>query len=358
MRCPYFGRCGGCKHQDVPYEEQLERKRKELSYATGAKDIPIFSGPVFGYRNRMDFVFHEDGLGLRESKEKIVDVKRCLIANDRINELLSEVRSLDVDPFHQPSHTGTFRYAVIRAVKQSSISFVLNPDSPRLNDAIEKVRRFAEKTSAENVIVTRVKAKTDVSISSDYEAIKGSDMLEEEVMGNRFLFSVQGFFQNNSMMNERMHAYVHELLKNQDERRDLLDLYGGVGTFGINNSCLFSKVHIVESLKECIRAAENNVNKHNTEVIHLDAKDLPKLKLEKGQHVITDPPRSGMHPQTVQAIRRLEPKTIVYVSCNLQELSKDIRNLGYQVKSAALFDLFPHTPHSEAVVELTGCIGR
>ena len=155
MRCPYFGRCGGCKHQDVPYEEQLERKRKELSYATGAKDIPIFSGPVFGYRNRMDFVFHEDGLGLRESKEKIVDVKRCLIANDRINELLSEVRSLDVDPFHQPSHTGTFRYAVIRAVKQSSISFVLNPDSPRLNDAIEKVRRFAEKTSAENVIVTR-----------------------------------------------------------------------------------------------------------------------------------------------------------------------------------------------------------
>jgi len=370
-KCPYYGRCGGCSMQHVDYSTQIDQKKELLSQAVrgfNSSEIKVFSDKEYGYRNRMDFVFHKGGLGFRKKGKwyEIVDIKQCVIANEGVNKLLSEVRDFfcgkdsELDYFHVKKHTGTFRYCVIRCPSgKSSISFVLNPESSRLADAIEKIKKFAEKSSADNVVVTYVNPESDTSISEDFFFVKGSEELEEEMMGKRFGYHVQGFFQNNTKMAEKMHEYVHSLLQDyEDKEGHLLDLYGGVGTFGILNAGLFKDFKTVEAFEGCINSARENMkinNISNGKGIVLDAKQLEKLELKKeGKvYVITDPPRTGMHPKAIKAVNRLQPEVIIYVSCNLKQLAKELpRFFGYEVKSAAVFDLFPQTMHCEGVVEL------
>ncbi len=360
--CPYFGTCGGCTTQHIDYSLQVEQKRKALSQALNYNEIKVFSGNEYAYRNRMDFVFHPAGLGLREGGKwySIVDIQKCIISDANINCLLQEVQShfTNSDAFDVRKHTGTFRYAVIRAtsINDSSISFVLNEDSSRLGEAVEKIKQFGATTTAKNIMITMVPANTDVSTSENSSVIKGSEYLQEELMGKRFYFPIQGFFQNNSQMAEKMQQYVHSLLQHYSTSSShLLDLYGGVGTFGVINAALFREVTILD-LGVSIPAATKNLIlnsvQHGT-ALNLDAAQLKKISLPKPLFVIADPPRTGMHPKTIDQLNLLQPEVIIYISCNVAQLAKELPRLKkYNIQNAALFDLFPQTNHSEAVVEL------
>jgi len=174
-------------------------------------------------------------------------------------------------------------------------------------------------------------------------------------------------------MAERMHEYVHKILAKHVEkdasapaksviggknveRSMLLDLYGGVGTFGINNSDLFNKVLTVESVAPCIDAANKNIKLNslkNVEAVLMDAEAINRLPVSHPLFVVTDPPRSGMTPKTIERLKKMEPKVIIYISCNIEQLKKDIPKFReYKIVSAAAFDFFPHTNHMESVVEL------
>jgi tRNA/tmRNA/rRNA uracil-C5-methylase (TrmA/RlmC/RlmD family) len=198
-----------------------------------------------------------------------------------------------------------------------------------------------------------------MSISEEFFIVKGKDMLTENYLNKEFTYSVQGFFQNNTPMAEKMHEYVHTLCKKHESKTiTLLDLYAGVGTFGINNCEFFKNLFIIESDKHCIMAAKINIEKNNiknAEIIEMDAMQLKKVELpDKDLFVITDPPRSGMHPKTIDQLNKLRPKVIIYISCNIEQLGKDLPKFkDYELKSTAMFDLFPHTPHVEAIVELS-----
>jgi 23S rRNA (uracil-5-)-methyltransferase RumA len=360
--CPYFGTCGGCSSQNTEYQYQLKDKKRQLTEAIDFYDVSVHADAEYFYRNRMDFIFHKNGIGLREKGQwnRIVDIAECVISEKKINVLITEIRSFfkDVDYFDLKKNAGTFRYAVIRtAEKESAISFVLNEDSSRLSEAIEQIKAFAEKSSAENIAITYVPSNTDMSISSEYFMVKGNDMLQKTYLGKTLWYSIQGFFQNNHVMAEKMHAYVRELLqKSNTQNSHLLDLYAGVGTFGVINADLFKTVTIIESVQSCIDAANKNIEVNgvkNATAKVLDAKNIKKLSLQQPLIVITDPPRSGMDERTIHHLNSVKPKTIIYISCNVQQLQKDIPKFKeYSVKSAALFDLFPQTPHSEAIVEL------
>jgi 23S rRNA (uracil1939-C5)-methyltransferase len=360
MTCPYYGECGGCQSQHIPYEMQVKHKADWLRSAVGSKKIQIFTGQEFGYRNRMDFIFHERGLGLRKknSYHAIIGIEHCMIASSRINELLAELRAHfpSPDSFDLKKKTGTFRYAVIRAHSRSSISFVLNPDGG-ITEAGEEIKAFAEKTSADNVIVTYVPPETEESTSPEFYVVKGSAVLEESYLGKSFHYSAQGFFQNNHDMAEKMQRYVSSLLSKHDTRdASLLDLYGGVGTFGIVNAALFRSVTSVEAFQGCTDACNENIKENsisNMKAVCMDAAKLGRLTLGRPLYIITDPPRSGMDMKAIESIKSLAPELIVYISCNLVQLKKDMTKFRtYDLKSAALFDLFPQTSHAEAVVEL------
>jgi len=383
-KCPYFarpdrtpfgrGKCGGCATQHLEYELQLENKKKRAQQALNFDDVKVFFGEEWFYRNRMDMIFTKNGIGFREkgSWKWKVDVDKCVISNHRLNDLITEVRENfgGVDPFDTKLLTGTYRYAVIRTPQNdSSISFVLNKDSTRCGEAVERIKDFSRKTTANNILVTYISSNTDQSIGSEYIVIKGSDMLTETLMDKAFRYSAQGFFQNNHEMAEKMHKYVHNILRLQADKRlsasgkpvagdvHLLDLYGGVGTFGIINSDLFKTVQTVESFEGCIEAAKANIELNqvkNVEAILLDAKQLKKINLQSPLFVVTDPPRSGMHPKTILGLIERKPEVIIYISCNISQLEKELPKFlkHYKLKSVAIFDLFPQTNHMETVVEL------
>jgi 23S rRNA (uracil1939-C5)-methyltransferase len=361
-KCPYFGKCGGCSSQHISYETQLEGKQNRLKHILQYEDVKVFGEEPYNYRNRMDFIFSRNGLGFRKKGDwkKQVAIDSCAISEPRINGLFKQVDDYfkDCDYFDILKQTGTFRYAVIRtATKGASISFVLNLDSTKLEEASEKIKKFANQSDIENVLVTYVPQKTDMSTSEEFYVVKGSDMLEQTYCGNTFKYSAQGFFQNNHNMAEKMHQYVTKLLeKYNTSNAHLLDVYAGVGTFGINNAHLFKSVISAESYAGCIDAAKENIklnNKDNCEALVMDAKNLNKLNLKKPLYIITDPPRSGMHRKTIEEFNTLQPDVIIYISCHIDQLGKDLPKLkGYVLKSAAVFDLFPHTPHCEGIVEL------
>ena len=359
--CPYFGRCGGCDYQNIPYEEQVARKIASVRTCLNLSEIKIFPSPPFHYRNRMDFVFFPNGIGFREKGKwyKFVDIEYCLIAQERINTLLSEVRGYfqKVDSFDVRKHNGTFRYAVIRNGLNSTVSFVLNQESKNKEEAIRLISNFSIFTSADNLIVCEVPPHTDVSISENYRVIKGTDLLLTKVKEKEFYFHSQGFFQINNYLIEKLHDYVSQILNDyKTENATLLDLYGGVGIFGIINRERFNSVIVVDNHSlslDCVKKNCEVNNIQNLSPVLLEDRRLKQLPLPDPLFVIADPPRTGIHPKAIRYLNEIKPELIIYVSCNLNQLAKDLKGFtNYFLKSVALFDFFPQTKNMELVVEL------
>ncbi len=365
--CPYFGECAGCDLQDIEYTNQIKQKQRQLSrqLSIPEESILLMHGPEFGYRNRMEFIFAKDGLGLRakDNPNQTIRIEECKICAERINELLLGINQFfnSNDNLSTQNKEGAFRYAVIRAVSGSdSVSFVLNECSPGLNLAIEKIKEYSKTSPAQNILITYTNPDDDEQTSGEFFAVKGEPALKESLLGKEFLFSAQGFFQNNTYVAEKLHAYIHGLLKNYGEpatrQAALLDLYAGVGTFGIINSPLFSQVFIVESFPGCTQSAEENLklnNVKNASISTIEAHSIGRLRINRELYAITDPPRSGMAEKAIEQLKRLKPKAIIYISCNPYQLAKDIPKFkSYTLKSLALFDMFPQTRHMEAVAEL------
>lgn len=360
-KCPYFTECGGCQTQHIPYEVQLKNKQQRLAqlFQVPIEQIKVFSANPYNYRNRMDFIFHNDGLGFREKGNwrKILDIEQCPISDQTINTLLTEIREQfsDIDAFKLRSHKGMFRFAVIRSPKGgSAITFILNEDATGRFQVMEQLEKYAKNSTAQNILVGFVPAETESSTAFEVVELKGSQWLTEEIDGRKFRFHSQGFFQNNTQMAQKMVTHVQELLK--DASGELLDLYGGVGLFGISCAKPFEKVHIVESVDPAIEAALYNLKQNSVkgDAHVLDAKKINKLKI-RPKHVITDPPRSGMDRLAIKHLIAMNPKTITYISCNPEQLSKELfsfKQAGYNIESAAMFDLFPQTNHMEAIVHL------
>jgi len=367
-KCPYFAmpgsektpdglkdgegrKCGGCATQHLAYEIQLKNKKDRLiSELEGYANVQVFSDEPWFYRNRMDMTFTPFGIGFREKGKwwRTLPVKACVISNPKLNELITEINGFfgpDFDAFNVKTHEGTYKYATLRTPQNDScVSIVLNKDSARYDEAAKKVGEYAKVSTANSVLLTRMKAKSSQSFGDDYDVLKGSDMLEETLAGKRFRYSAQGFFQNNSVMANQMHEYVHGLLAayERGEYAHLLDLYGGVGAFGIVNADLFHKVTTIEDYEGCTMAARQNVELNglsHVEAICMDAKRLKQVRLpEKELYVVTDPPRSGMHEETIIQLRKLRPEKIIYISCNVEQLGRDLPKFSdYKITSAALW---------------------
>jgi len=361
--CPYFGKCGGCSYQDLDLSTQLNQKKERLAEAIVWEDIHVFSGQEYFYRNRMDFVFFADGLGLREpgSWFNMVDIPECKIADPKLNQILSEVREFfdDVFYFDVKRRFGTYCYAVIRTPgSDSSVSIVLNKKSKKIAEAEIKIKDFSEKTTVSNIIATYIPHNRNVSVSEEFKVIKGTDKLAGQYLGKSFYFPVQGFFQVNQGISEKVHLHCRELFANYPtQNAKLIDLYGGTGTFGILNAAAFKNVSIIENYPPAVEAAQLNITTNqvnNVTTTPIDAKRLHELEFTSPYYIILDPPRSGMHPKTLIQLNSLQPEALIYISCNPKHLGKDLKELtSYQIKSAALFDMFPQTPHMEAVIELT-----
>ncbi|MCB0397021.1 MAG: 23S rRNA (uracil(1939)-C(5))-methyltransferase RlmD [Flavobacteriales bacterium] len=365
--CDKFGVCGGCSLQDMSYQEQLEQKRDQISSYIGVspENITIHHDEPYGYRNRMDFIFGDGKIGQRVKGKwwQTVTLDACPISNKRLNELMKEVNEWvapRADAFEVKQKTGTFKNAVIRTpALASSVTFVINEESPGVVEAEQLVQEFADKTTADQVIIGYTPRESGVSVAEKIKVIKGEAFLKEEILGRPFEFHSQGFFQNNTVMAGQLVKYVRERLASRNGDV-LLDLYGGVGVFGICCSDLYKEVITAEAHSGSVESAGKNVQENgctNVRCIEMDIKNIHLVQLpDRPTDVILDPPRSGMIPKAIRRLLQRQPDHIVYVSCNPKQFGMELsqfRDAGYEVTSAAIFDLFPQTPHAELVTELS-----
>ena len=323
------------------------------------EEINIVSDKEYFYRNKMEFIFHERIIGLRKKGNPniIVHINHCVIAEEAINNLLKETQAFfkNIDTYNKKRKNGTFVSVTLRTSKtEQGICFMLYENSSKLAEAIELIKKYAQDSSAQNIMIAYVTDKEEII---EPFVVKGNDYLTVTYLGKTFQYSLLGFFQNNHAMAEKMHEYVHKLLSNYPTQQShLLDLYSGVGTFGIINADLFKTVNMIESFEQSVVSAQKNIEINNTKNAKtncINAKQLKKIEFQKPLFVITDPPRTGMDLETLQTLKKNSPEVIIYVSCDVQQLRKELKQFQeYEIKSAALFDLFPQTWHSEAVIEL------
>lgn len=373
--CNVFGKCGGCKFQDTEYSAQISIKKNDIYELLSRNGISwsleksqIFFKNEYFYRNRMDFIISENGCGLREKGKfyKIVNFDKCYIANEKINKILSEVNSWlnnnikKEEIFDTRKKTGILRYCVIRVgvyTDDSLITFILNKDAEqeKINSVIDKIKIFLNKPIVKNVLYGFVKHNTDISITDDFFILKGNDFINEKLANVNYFYHSQGFFQNNPGLTIDIMFYIKDRIK--DKYDLLLDMYGGVGTFGIFLSDYAKDTIIFDNNKYADIYAKKNIEinkKLNITFIKSDIQNIKNLlSLVKGKKSIfvIDPPRSGMHKNAKKFILDTLPEKIFYISCNPVKFIEDFKDLDkkYNMVDFALFDMFPQTPHIECV---------
>ncbi|MBU1299480.1 MAG: 23S rRNA (uracil(1939)-C(5))-methyltransferase RlmD [Bacteroidetes bacterium] len=397
-KCKYFGICGGCKWQNLSYEAQLEFKRQNVvdsfERIGGMKNVNIL--PVIGterqyfYRNKMEFTFSRQrwlleeerdssfdekagfGLGLHVPKrfEKVLDINECWLQSESSNKILNTVRAFakvkNLSIYSIKTHEGYMRHLVIRTSETTGEIMVNLVTTYDEHDAMTALTELLKKEVPQiSTIVNNITGRKSMVAFGESEKIyHGSGYIYERLGNYRFRISANSFFQTNTRQADRLYAIVKDYACLTGSE-NVYDLYSGTGTIAIYVSDMAANVIGIESVDSAIQDARKNVelnNIQNCDFILGDLKDrLTKNKDWFNEHpkpdvVIIDPPRSGIHPKVIKEIAILQPKRIVYVSCNPATQARDVKSFiesGYRLEKVQPIDMFPQTYHIETVALLT-----
>jgi 23S rRNA (uracil-5-)-methyltransferase RumA len=362
-KCQHFGECGGCKTQDIPYPQQLAEKEARVKQFFGDCPAIIPSPEIYFYRNRMDFAFGPNyDLGLKKGKFDVVNIKKCWLMSENSNKILDRLRyftsfkKLKGYRYALPDKTrGPMRHVVIREGKnvQNTILNILTADKFEfpLEELWEKVQDLVQ-----GVTWSINLSPADRSYGEIQKTL-GQDHLIESLAGLKFKIPVQSFFQTNTHAAEKLLATVKDFADLQGGET-LLDLYAGTGSIGLSLAEKCKKVIGVEENEAAVQLSKSNAQLNNINNFESIAGRVEKVmqSLEgKFETIILDPPRPGVNKKVLKKIGEIKPRQIIYVSCNPETQSHDVKILkefGYQVKQLQPLDLFPHTPHIENIINL------
>jgi len=378
--CKHFGICGGCRYQNLSYEQQLDLKKRqveELIEKNGLSfDIEnIYGSPITeGYRNKMEFTFGDEekdgplalGMHKKNSFYDIVTLDDCRIVDPDFNVLLQAILKYFKEKgetyFHKIRHEGFLRHLVMRrSVKTGDILINLVTTTQSRLDESEFVNMIlSQKIDGKvvGILHTLNDNLADVVQSDETKTLYGQDYFYEYLYNMRFKISPFSFFQTNTLGAEVLYDKVREYV---GETKDKLiyDLYTGTGTIAQMLASVASKVVGVEIVEEAVEAAKKNaVDNHldNCEFIAGDVLKVVDNLTKKPDILVLDPPRDGIHPKALTKIINFNVDEMVYVSCKPTSLMRDLlvfREAGYEVKRACLVDMFPGTVHVETVVLLS-----
>ncbi len=394
-RCKFFGVCGGCKWQNLKYEAQLEFKRdhviESFERIGGFKGIDkiilktLPSDEIFFYRNKIEFSFSEQKYFLGDENhgnfalgfhppdrfDKVLDIDECFLQSEFSNEILNFTRnyfkSRNIPVYSTEKGEGYLRFLVIREGKNTGevmVNLVTFEDRPEIMN--EFVDALLEKFPRIKTIVNNINTRKAQIAVGEYERIYHGDGTIREKLGD-FIFQISSnsFFQTNTRQAEKLYKKIIELadLKSGDV---VYDFYSGIGTISIFISSLVKEVVGLELVESAVENAWVNAEINGVKNCKFIAGDLrDKLYIDKGwmketpkpDIIIIDPPRSGMHPDVVKAVAKIQPRAIVYVSCNQTTQARDIKllfeyNPNYVIEIVQPVDMFPHTYHIENIALL------
>ena len=374
--CPLFGKCGGCALRHLPYEKQIEiKKRNVLSLFHKNAGIDLADAPVFfsaedGYRNKIALPFGvENGeavLGMyKRGTHKVLPLSACPLHGMWVESLLSAVlsfvREKKISVYDEGSGKGLLRHLVARRLPfcggyRYSVVVVGNGES--LPFEKEFVARLSAVWEGEtSVFFCRNVMKNNVILTPEIRRLGGEETLLTELCGGTWEVSPLSFLQVNFPVAERIYQDVVGTVSESDV---VLDAYSGTG---IMSALLAEKAKKVVGI-EIIRAATENAARNaarfgvEEKVKHLCGEVerlLPEVVAEIDTYtLVVDPPRAGLDEKVVETILRYPPERIVYVSCSPATLTRDVARLGaaYRIEEVKLYDMFPQTPHIETAVRL------
>ena len=405
--CEHFGICGGCKWQNLPYEEQIKAKQKQVEdqlTRIGKIELPEFR-PIMGsvktqeYRNKIEFGcsnkrwFTAEELAQLPQKEeetitslkerhaqnaigfhitgafdKIYPIKKCWLMDDLCNEIRNFVfeyaDSHDYTFYDLREQHGLLRNMMIRNSNTGEWMLVFQFHYDEEGDeqrALELMQQVADKFPQISSLMYVDNQKGNDTINDlDLILFKGNDHIFELMEDLKFKVGPKSFYQTNTEQAYHLYCVAREFA-NLTGNELVYDLYTGTGTIANFVAHKAKKVIGIEYVPEAIEDAKVNSQVNNIENTLFYAGDMKDILTNEfiAQHgrpdvIITDPPRAGMHPDVVNVILNAAPNRIVYVSCNPATQARDLQLMDDHYKVAAVqpVDMFPHTPHVENVVLL------
>ena len=405
--CEHFGICGGCKWQNLPYEEQIKAKQKQVEdqlTRIGKIELPEFR-PIMGsvktqeYRNKIEFGcsnkrwFTAEELAQLPQKEddtvtslkerhaqnaigfhitgafdKIYPIKKCWLMDDLCNEIRNFVfeyaDSHNYTFYDLREQHGLLRDMMIRNSNTGEWMLVFQFHYDEEGDeqrALELMQQVADKFPQITSLMYVDNQKGNDTINDlDLILFKGNDHIFELMEDLKFKVGPKSFYQTNTEQAYHLYCVAREFA-NLTGNELVYDLYTGTGTIANFVAHKAKKVIGIEYVPEAIEDAKVNSQVNNIENTLFYAGDMKDILTNDfiAQHgrpdvIITDPPRAGMHPDVVNVILNAAPNRIVYVSCNPATQARDLQLMDDHYKVAAVqpVDMFPHTPHVENVVLL------
>ena len=384
-QCGHAAHCGGCVWQQMDYEAQLRIKEERLRALFGDAVLrPIIPCDVpWHYRNKMEFSFSQNkagerflGLVIAGSKGHVFHLHECHLVSDWFVEVLTAVRkwweASGLDAYRM-NDTGALRTLIVREGKRTGDKLIMLTVSGNPAYAMTKAQMsgFVEAVSGvvgnERVaLFLRVQQACKGFPTQFFEMhLGGPDHLMEKciVEGKEYTFKISpsSFFQPNTFQAEKLYAEVLRMI--QGAKEHIMDLYAGIGTLGLICAQKTRRVTSIELNPYAVYDGE--VNKELNGVDHWAmvrgdvGKELECLKQKEGfappDMVIVDPPRTGLDGAALGHLKVLDPKEIIYISCNPATQAANIEELakaGYRVETVQPVDQFPHTIHVETIALL------
>ncbi len=352
-RCRHFGECGGCLWQHIKYGEQLKLKQEIFARITGI-DAEIRGSPrIWGFRNVSNFSVTTRGIGFRKYGRSLsaVDVRECPIFSNRTPWYLEALRGFLAEtglrPWSLRKKAGDMIYLQVREGKFTGkvmVNLVAHvKSSGRVLDAFKDYFSFADS------LYWSLKRDERDDPRGEAELIAGEPYIRERIGDATYLIHPKGFFQTNSYALSLLLRTVEGFT---DGER-VLDLYSGVGTFGVWLGKRGFKVEGVELNPFAVEMANRNAELNGVDAVFKVGR-VEETVIGDYDTVIADPPRKGLK-EAAELLVRSGAERVVYVSCNPRAFRLDYeRHLkkAYRLENTVLIDMFPHTPHVEAVVEL------
>ena len=397
--CEHFGVCGGCKWQNLPYEEQLKFKQQQVYdqlHRIGKVELPEFK-PILGsvhtqaYRNKLDYgcankrwLTKEQistlaagegakdvpaiGFHITGAFDKILPIEKCWLMDDLHNRIRNEIRDYATTnglPFFDlREQKGLLRDVIIRNSATGEWMVIIQfhyDETGGEKEALALLQHIADKFQEITALLYLDNQKCNDTIG-DQEIIvfKGKDHIIETMEDLKFKVGPKSFYQTNTEQAYHLYSVAREFAGLTGNEM-VYDLYTGTGTIANFVAKKARQVIGIEYVPEAIEDAKINSQLNgitNTLFYAGDMKDIlnDEFIAEHGRPdvIITDPPRAGMHPDVVKTILKAAPQRIVYVSCNPATQARDLQDLdsAYRVVAVQPVDMFPHTPHVENVVLL------
>ena len=385
ISCEHFGRCGGCKYLNIPYEQELDIKKTALAETLGDYGHlvkTLHPAPhITGYRNKMELAFGDEGkngrlaLGMRKQRSfyEVATPEHCVLICDDFKRIIMHVleyfRNSGEAFYHRKRHIGVLRHLVLRRgeftgeilLNLSTTSTLATPLEP----LVEGLCSLELDGKIVGILHSMNDGVADAVKNENVKLLHGRDYYNEEICGLKFKVSAFSFFQTNSAGAEKLYDIVKHYAGEhcsplQTQSTLAYDLYCGTGTIAQILSPHFEKVLGIELVEDAIKAAKDNAKLNGITNCDFYAGDVRAVirehqALAAPDVVVVDPPRDGLHPKALPLIAELSAPQLVYVACKPKSLARDLDLLvaaGYTVEKIEGMDMFPRTPHVEAIALL------